>query len=70
MADTGGGVAEENLGRVFDAGFTARGVGVGLGLGLSIAHQIVRQHGGTIELASQLGRGTTVTVRLPIARDG
>ncbi len=68
IEDTGRGIAPEHLPRIFDPGFTTKGVGVGTGLGLAICHQIVTAHAGTITAESQLGRGSTVSVRLPIAR--
>ncbi|MGY8822624.1 MAG: ATP-binding protein [Candidatus Latescibacterota bacterium] len=46
MTDTGKGIAPEHLERIFDPGFTTKGVGVGTGLGLSICHNIMRQHRG------------------------
>ncbi|MCC7536355.1 MAG: AAA family ATPase [Deltaproteobacteria bacterium] len=64
--DTGSGIAPEHLSRIFDPGFTTRGVGVGIGLGLAIVHRIVSEHGGTIEVGSVPGRGSTFVVRLPI----
>jgi two-component system NtrC family sensor kinase len=46
VTDTGKGIAPEHLERIFDPGFTTKGVGVGTGLGLSICHNIMRQHRG------------------------
>jgi len=66
--DTGTGVPPENLERIFDPGFTTKGVGVGTGLGLSICYRIVQDHKGTIAVESELGKGTEFAVRLPIAR--
>jgi signal transduction histidine kinase len=65
VEDTGRGIAPEHLPRIFDPGFTTKGVGVGTGLGLAICHRIVEAHGGTIDVTSRPGTGTTVTVRLP-----
>ncbi|HEX5000450.1 MAG TPA: ATP-binding protein [Terriglobia bacterium] len=67
IADTGVGIPEENLPRIFDPGFTTKGVGVGTGLGLSICYQIVEEHRGRIEVSSGAS-GTTFTIVLPIAR--
>jgi len=64
--DTGKGIAKENLQRIFDPGFTTKGVGVGTGLGLSIVYQIIKDHNGLIEVESELGRGTTFRIILPI----
>jgi PAS domain S-box-containing protein len=65
VSDTGHGIAPGHLNRLFDPYFTTRGGGTGLGL--AIAYRIVRDHGGTIEVASTQGAGTTMTVRLPLA---
>lgn len=64
VQDEGHGIAAEDLERVFDPGFTTRGVGVGTGLGLAIAFRIVRDHGGEITIDSAPDRGTTVTITL------
>ena len=68
ITDNGSGIAKEHLARVFDPGFTTKGVGVGTGLGLSICYQIVQDHAGTITIESEVGRGTTVTVDVPVRR--
>ncbi len=65
VTDTGSGVDDKHIARIFDPGFTTRGVGVGAGLGLAIAHQIVSDHDGTIDVTSTLGEGSTFTVKLP-----
>jgi two-component system NtrC family sensor kinase len=65
--DTGMGIAEEDQKRIFDPFFTTKDVGEGTGLGLSISYGIVEQHGGTIEVESQVGEGSRFTVRLPVA---
>jgi two-component system NtrC family sensor kinase len=69
IADTGDGIAKQNLGRIFDPFYTTKPVGEGTGLGLSICFGIVERHGGSIMAASELGSGTAFTVRLPIRRD-
>lgn len=69
ITDNGHGIAEENLGKVFDPFFTTKEVGKGTGLGLSICYNIVRQHGGTLELASRVGGGTVVIATFPEAPD-
>ncbi len=66
FTDTGKGISKEHIGRIFDPGFTTKGVGVGTGLGLSICYRIVSDHGGTIAVDSEVGRGTTFTIRLPV----
>ena len=65
FSDTGCGISEENLSRIFDPFFTTMPVGSGTGLGLSIAYSIVRQHGGSIRVESQVGKGSTFIVSLP-----
>ena len=66
VADTGVGIPAENLPRIFDPFFTTKGVGRGTGLGLAITRRIVEDHHGSIEVASEVGRGTIVTIRLPV----
>ena len=66
ITDTGDGIAPEHLEHVFDPFFTTKPVGQGTGLGLSLAWNIVARHQGRIEVTSLQGRGTTVTVTLPV----
>jgi PAS domain S-box-containing protein len=68
IADDGPGIPPENLARIFDPFFTTKEPGKGTGLGLSICHGIVTEHGGQIYVRSQLGRGTTVFIELPLSR--
>ncbi|AKV00585.1 Sensory box histidine kinase/response regulator [Labilithrix luteola] len=65
VQDTGSGIAPKDLPRIFDAFFTTKAVGSGTGLGLSISHKIVTGFGGTIEVESEVGGGTTFRVLLP-----
>jgi signal transduction histidine kinase len=65
LADTGVGIPPEMLPKVFELFVTTKAPGKGTGLGLVICQEIVKAHGGTISIASQLGTGTTVTVFLP-----
>jgi two-component system NtrC family sensor kinase len=65
ISDNGSGIPKAHLNKLFDPGFTTKGVGVGTGLGLSISYNIVRAHGGEIRVESEEGRGTTFTVVLP-----
>jgi signal transduction histidine kinase len=66
IEDTGRGIPQGSLARIFDPGFTTKGVGVGTGLGLSITYSIVRKHEGRIEARSEAGKGTTMTITLPV----
>lgn len=66
FADTGRGIDREDLARIFDPGFTTKGVGVGTGLGLSIVYRIVQRHHGDIKVESTPGAGTTFTLSLPV----
>jgi signal transduction histidine kinase len=67
ISDDGIGIPPENLGRIFDPGFTTKGVKVGVGLGLSICYKIlVEEHNGHIDVDSEVGKGTTFTVTLPL----
>jgi signal transduction histidine kinase len=67
FTDDGPGIAKENLGHLFDPFFTTKGVGRGTGLGLSICHGIITEHCGRIYAESELGKGATFVVELPIA---
>ena len=69
FADTGHGISRENLGRIFDPFFTTKAVLHGTGLGLAISYGIVKEHGGTITVESEEGRGTMFTIRLPVHGD-
>ena len=66
FADDGPGISQENLGKIFNPFFTTREVGNGTGLGLSICHGIITQHNGRIYAESELGKGATFVVELPI----
>ena len=66
VGDDGPGIPPENLSRIFDPFFTTKQAGKGTGLGLSICHSIVTEHGGHIYVDSQLGKGTTIFVDLPV----
>jgi signal transduction histidine kinase len=66
FTDDGPGIPEADLGHLFDPFFTTKEVGKGTGLGLSICHGIITEHGGKIYARSELGKGTTFTVELPI----
>jgi signal transduction histidine kinase len=67
IADTGEGIPPENLGKIFDYYFTTKEKG--MGLGLPLAHKIIQEHGGAIEVKSEVGVGTRFLVHLPIPRE-
>jgi len=66
FADDGEGIPKKNLSRIFDPGYTTKGIGVGTGLGLSITYNIIQSHRGTIRVESEVGKGTTFTISLPM----
>ncbi len=68
IADTGKGIHPDNLRNIFDPGFTVQGARTGMGLGLPIAYRIIQDHRGLITVRSELGRGSTFTVKLPVHR--
>jgi len=70
ISDTGSGIAPELLSRIFDPFFTTKSVGEGTGLGLFLAQQAVRSYGGSIQVESQLGKGSTFRVALTQAEVG
>ncbi len=65
IRDDGHGIPEDKLSQIFDPFFTTKEVGKGTGLGLSICYKIIEEHGGTIEVKSKVGSGTTFTLILP-----
>lgn len=66
VADTGHGIASENLTRIFDPFFTTKPTGEGTGLGLSVSYGIIKGHGGNISVKSEPGKGAAFTLFLPI----
>ena len=66
VADSGNGIAPENLGHIFEPYFTTKGVGQGSGMGLAVVHGLVTRHKGDITVASAPGEGTTFTILLPL----
>jgi signal transduction histidine kinase len=69
ISDTGSGISKENLYRIFDPFFTTKDVGKGTGLGLNVAYNIIKKHHGEIDVKSAVGKGTTFTIRIPVADD-
>jgi signal transduction histidine kinase len=65
--DEGEGIPEDHLSHIFEPFFTTKDVGEGTGLGLSVAYGIVRDHGGWIDVQSEVGKGTEFRVYLPLA---
>jgi signal transduction histidine kinase len=65
VRDTGTGIAPESMPKLFDPFFTTKAVGTGTGLGLSIARRVIEEHGGDIDLESEVNVGTCVTIRVP-----
>jgi signal transduction histidine kinase len=73
VEDEGCGIASEHLEHIFDPFFTTKhsnSAGDGAGLGLTTAHQIVREHGGTLTVESRVGVGSTFSVNLPVSDAG
>lgn len=67
ISDTGIGIAEENISRIFDSFFTTKDEVKGVGLGLSVCYGFIKDHGGDIKVKSQVGAGTTFTITLPVS---
>ncbi len=67
IADNGRGIPPERIKHIFEPFYTTKAPGHGTGLGLSVCHQIISQHGGHIEVNSQVGKGTEFTVVLPVS---
>ena len=68
VADNGSGISPENMHRLFDPFFTTKPVGKGTGLGLSLSYGIVQKHHGQITVSSELGKGTTFRIVLPVSQ--
>lgn len=66
IADNGVGISPEHLAKIFEPGFTTKGVGVGKGLGLSICYNIITKHNGELKVKSVKGKGTAIVIKLPI----
>jgi two-component system NtrC family sensor kinase len=69
FTDTGHGIAKENLEKIFDPFFTTKDTGHGVGLGLAISFGIIKEHNGTISVESEIDKGTTFIVRLPVTAE-
>lgn len=69
VTDTGLGIAPENITKIFEPFFTTKEVGQGTGLGLAVCYGILTEHGGSLDVQSTLGVGTTFTITLPVANE-
>jgi PAS domain S-box-containing protein len=69
IQDTGGGIPEAIRKRIFEPFFTTKEVGKGTGQGLSIAHNVIKAHGGSLDFVTEMGKGTTFFVRLPLSAE-
>jgi two-component system NtrC family sensor kinase len=69
VSDTGTGMDEDTQSKVFEPFFTTKPAGQGTGLGLAMVYGLVKQHGGFVDLYSEMGTGTTVRVYLPVAEE-
>jgi two-component system NtrC family sensor kinase len=65
VSDTGVGIPQENIPKIFEPFFTTKEVGEGTGLGLAVCYGILTEHGGSLDVQSKLGVGTTFTISLP-----
>jgi len=66
FTDTGAGVPAENLSKLFEPFFSTKKMGKGVGLGLSVVYGIIQEHNGSIGVRSEVGKGTTFTIELPV----
>jgi two-component system NtrC family sensor kinase len=69
LSDTGVGIKEEHIKKIFDSFFTTKDSVKGVGLGLSVCYGFVKDHGGDIQVRSQPGEGTTFTITFPIMQE-
>jgi len=68
ITDSGGGISREHIKKIYDPFFTTKTAGKGTGLGLSVSYGIVQEHGGTISVESNVGRGTSFRLDFPLSR--
>ena len=68
VTDSGVGISRDHIKKIYDPFFTTKTAGKGTGLGLSVSYGIVQEHGGTISVESNLGRGTSFKLDFPLSR--
>jgi two-component system, NtrC family, sensor kinase len=68
VSDNGVGIEPEHLKRIYDPFFTTKGPKHGTGLGLAVSYGIIQEHSGTMNVESEVGRGTTFRIDLPLSR--
>ena len=69
ITDNGVGIAPEDIPHIFEPFFSAKQKATGIGLGLAIVHGIIQSHKGKVEAFSDMGKGTTISIVLPIVKD-
>ena len=69
VRDTGSGIKEEDMPKIFEPFFSTKGQAKGVGLGLSVVHGIIKAHEGSIQFFSEPGKGAECVIHLPIKRD-
>ena len=68
ISDTGIGIKEENMNKIFEAFFTTKSSVKGVGLGLSVCYGFIKDHGGDIKVKSEVGQGTTFSIEFPVKK--
>ena len=66
ISDTGVGIPPQNIPKIFDPFFTTKKIGKGTGLGLNISYSIIERHNGSIDVESDIGKGSTFHIRIPV----
>jgi signal transduction histidine kinase len=68
ISDTGHGISREHIKQIFNPFFSLKGAGEGTGMGLAVSHNIIQRHNGSIDIESELGKGSTFTIYLPLSK--